>query len=78
MLGIPHTAPLWLRRRLAKIYENGGVHTGGAVCAIGWHIAVVSILTRDYARGRHRDLALLSLCYALLAILAAIAVLALP
>jgi len=75
---IPHTAPLWLRRRLAKIYENGGVHTGGAVCAIGWHIAFVSILTRDHVQGRRRDIALLSLCYALLAILVAIAVLALP
>jgi NAD(P)H-flavin reductase len=75
---IPHTAPLWLRRRLARIYENGGVHTGGAVCAIGWHIAFVSILTRDCTRGRNRDIALLLLCYALLAILVAIAILALP
>jgi NAD(P)H-flavin reductase len=75
---IPHTAPLWLRRRLAKIYENGGVHSGGAVCAIGWQIAFVSILTRGYTQGRHRDVALLSLCYVLLAILVAIAVLALP
>lgn len=75
---VPHTAPLWLRRRLAKIYENGGVHTGGAVCAIGWHIAFVSILTRDCVQGRHREIALLSLCHALLAILVAITVLALP
>lgn len=75
---IPHTAPLWLRRRLAKIYENGGVHTGGAVCAIGWHIALVSILTRDCVQGRHQEIALLALSFALLAILVAIAVLALP
>jgi NAD(P)H-flavin reductase len=75
---IPHTAPLWLRKRLAKIYENGGVHTGGAVCAIGWHVAFVSILTRNYVRGQHQDTVLLSLCYTLLAILVAIAVLALP
>lgn len=75
---IPHSAPLWLRRRLAKVYENGGVHSGGAVCAIGWHIAFVSILTRDHVRGRHRDIALLSLCYALLAGLVTIAGLALP
>jgi len=75
---IPHTAPLWLRRRLAKIYENGGVHTGGAVSAIGWHIAFVSTLTRNCIRGQREDTALLSLCYALLVILVAIAVLALP
>ena len=75
---VPHTAPLWFRRRLAKIYENGGVHSGGAVCAIGWHIAFVSILTRDYVQGRRQEVALLSLCYSLLAILIAIAVLALP
>jgi hypothetical protein len=75
---VPHTAPLWFRRRLAKIYENGGVHSGGALCAIGWHIAFVSILTRDYVRGRNQEVALLSLCCALLAILVAIAVLALP
>ena len=54
------------------------MHSGGAVFAIGWHIAFVSILTRDYVRGRHQEVALLSLCYALLAILVAIAVLALP
>ena len=75
---IPHTAPLWLRRRLAKIYENGGVHSGGAVCAIGWHIAFVSILTRDYVRGQNKNVALISLCYALLTILVAMAALALP
>ena len=75
---VPHTAPLWLRRRLAKIYENGGVHTGGAVCAIGWHTAFVPILTRNYARSRQQGVALLSLCYTLLAILVAIAILALP
>lgn len=75
---IPHTAPLWLRRRLAKIYENGGVDTGGAICAIGWHIAFVSILTRDYVQGRHQEIALLALSFALLATLVAIAVLALP
>jgi NAD(P)H-flavin reductase len=45
---------------------------------LGWHTAFVSILTRDYVQGRHRDIALLSLCYTLLAILVAIAVLALP
>lgn len=72
-----HTTKL-VRRRLVKIYENGGVHSGGAVCAIRWHVAFVSILTRDYVQGRHQDIALLSLCYALLAILVAIAVLTLP
>ena len=75
---VPHSAPLWFRRRLAKIYENGGVHSGGAVCAIEWHVAFVSLLTRDYVQGRHQEVALLSLCYTLLAILVAIAFLTLP
>lgn len=75
---VPHSAPLWLRRRLAKIYENGGIHSGAAVCAVGWHITFVSTLTSGFLQHPNQKIPLLSLSYGLLAILAAIVCLALP
>ncbi|RDW58734.1 hypothetical protein BP6252_13210 [Coleophoma cylindrospora] len=35
---VPSTAPLWLRRRLGKIYHLGGLHSGCAVAAVFWFI----------------------------------------
>ncbi|KAH7333516.1 integral membrane protein-like protein TmpA [Rhexocercosporidium sp. MPI-PUGE-AT-0058] len=35
---VPSTYPLWLRRRLGKIYHLGGLHSGCAVAATFWFI----------------------------------------
>lgn len=36
--GLPRSSPLWLRRRMAKIYHLGGLHSGCGVAATFWFI----------------------------------------
>ncbi|KAI9152118.1 LOW QUALITY PROTEIN: Adenylate-forming reductase [Paramyrothecium foliicola] len=36
---VPKGAPLWLRKRCAKVYHLGGVHSGAAICATAWLVA---------------------------------------
>lgn len=33
---IPKSAPFWLRKRSARVFHLGGVHSGAAVCATAW------------------------------------------
>ncbi|TVY44669.1 Adenylate-forming reductase [Lachnellula occidentalis] len=35
---VPSRAPLWLRRRIGKIYHLGGLHSGCAVASTSWFI----------------------------------------
>ncbi|KAJ7265414.1 hypothetical protein B0H12DRAFT_1100665 [Mycena haematopus] len=44
----PHSAPLWLRRRLAKVFHYGGAHSGAGVAAVVWYIMYTVVTTRDY------------------------------
>jgi hypothetical protein len=45
-------SPLWVRRRAAKVYSYGGIHSGGAVAATSWYLAFVALLTIDWAPGK--------------------------
>ncbi|KAJ7117428.1 hypothetical protein C8R44DRAFT_854321 [Mycena epipterygia] len=47
-ISCPHSAPLWLRRRLAKVFHYGGAHSGAGVAAVVWYIVYTAIITRDY------------------------------
>ncbi|KKY14580.1 putative integral membrane protein [Phaeomoniella chlamydospora] len=75
---IPHTAPLWLRRRLAKVYEYGGMHSSAAICATVWFIVFSGFLTKDFVTGVFRSPAVLTIDYALLTLLISICLTALP
>ncbi|KAG7085905.1 hypothetical protein E1B28_003439 [Marasmius oreades] len=44
----PHSAPLWLRRRLAKVFHYGGAHSGAGVAAVVWYIMYTALTTKDY------------------------------
>ncbi|KAK7026508.1 hypothetical protein VNI00_015588 [Paramarasmius palmivorus] len=44
----PHSAPLWLRRRLAKVFHYGGAHSGAGTAAVVWYIMYTAIVTKDY------------------------------
>ncbi|KAJ6615592.1 hypothetical protein B0H10DRAFT_2220240 [Mycena sp. CBHHK59/15] len=44
----PHSAPLWLRRRLARVFHYGGAHSGAGVAAVVWYIMYTAVTTRDY------------------------------
>ncbi|KAH7324647.1 non-ribosomal peptide synthetase [Stachybotrys elegans] len=36
---VPKSSPIWIRKRAAKIYHLGGVHSGAGVCATAWLLA---------------------------------------
>ncbi|KAJ7167770.1 hypothetical protein C8R46DRAFT_1270115 [Mycena filopes] len=44
----PHSAPLWVRRRLAKVFHYGGAHSGAGVAAVVGYIMYTAVTTRDY------------------------------
>ncbi|KAJ3892511.1 hypothetical protein GG344DRAFT_64499 [Lentinula edodes] len=45
---IPLSAPLWLRRRLAKVFHYGGAHSGAGVAAVVWYIMYTALTTKDH------------------------------
>lgn len=47
---IPKSTPLGIRKRVAKVYEFGGVHSGAAFCATLWFIRLVILLTVAFAK----------------------------
>lgn len=75
---VPHGAPLSVRKMLAKVYENGGVHAGGAVCATAWIAVFLGLLARELVGGGLGSRLLLFLSSALFVSLLAIIVGALP
>ncbi|PHH63874.1 hypothetical protein CDD82_1825 [Ophiocordyceps australis] len=77
---MPRSAPLWIRRRCAKIYHLGGLHSGAGFCATAWLLAATLRSTIAYAQGRaSRDsLATLVTSWLLSALCAAMVVFALP
>ena len=75
---VPHSAPLWLRRRLALVYENGGVHSGAAASALLWFAVFTGFLWTDFARNAFTDPAVLTFDCMLAALLLAIVVTAIP
>ncbi|EGX96987.1 NRPS-like enzyme, putative [Cordyceps militaris CM01] len=47
---VPRAAPLWLRRRCAKIYHLGGVHSAAAVCSTAWLLGSTFASSVAYVR----------------------------
>ncbi|MCJ1413015.1 hypothetical protein MMC19_007116 [Ptychographa xylographoides] len=77
-LFVPKTAPLRLRRILAKIYEYGGVHSGAGLSACLWMIVFTIQMTRAFLLGPSIPTSALALIYLLLGLLVVIAVSAYP
>ncbi|KAI9815756.1 MAG: hypothetical protein M1827_002152 [Pycnora praestabilis] len=75
---IPHSAPLRVRRMLAKIYEFGGLHSGCAVASVIWFLLFAGRLTKSFVEGTFRDPAVLAITYILLVLFLAIAIFAYP
>ena len=40
---VPRSTPLWFRRRIAKVYTYGGLHSGCALAATGWYFAFTGL-----------------------------------
>ncbi|KAK2600027.1 hypothetical protein QQS21_005261 [Conoideocrella luteorostrata] len=51
----PKSAPLWMRKRLAKIYHLGGVHSGAGICATSWLLGSTVRSTIAYAGNKTND-----------------------
>lgn len=76
---IPKSAPLALRRRVAKVYEFGGIHSGAACCATLWFLRLVILLTATFQDGpMGRNFAALALAWVGLALFVGIIVFAHP
>lgn len=46
----PHSLPLSVRRRLAKVFHYGGGHSGSGVAAVTWFIFYTVLITREYVQ----------------------------
>ena len=74
----PHSWPMAIRRRIAKLYEFGGVHSGSAVSSLIWFVTFSAFITRDYANGHFNEPAVIVITYILLALLLSICIFAVP
>ncbi|KAF2762471.1 hypothetical protein EJ05DRAFT_428858, partial [Pseudovirgaria hyperparasitica] len=76
---IPHSAPMWVRRRIAKIYEFGGVHSSSCICGTIWFLILTVVNSLNY-RSRMPSIgaSTLGVTYSLAGILVAIIVMAYP
>lgn len=45
---IPHSLPVWVRRRFAKVFHYGGCHSGCGVAAVAWYLLYTALATRQY------------------------------
>ena len=75
----PVSAPLRIRRMIAKVYHFGGIHSGCGVASVIWFILFCAYVTKAYVRGEMRDAAaVLGITYVLLVLLGAICIFAIP
>lgn len=51
----PKAAPLWIRRRLAKVYHLGGIHSGAGICATAWLFGSTFRSTVAFAEQKTND-----------------------
>lgn len=75
----PTSWPLAIRRSLAKVYHFGGLHSGGAMAAIAWFVALLGSLIWQRIEGAGGvSVTLLAISAGLLGLLLLMAIMALP
>ncbi|KAG8862913.1 hypothetical protein FRB96_000333 [Tulasnella sp. 330] len=74
---IPQSAPLWLRKFVARVYSLGGIHSGSAVAATLWLIYFAIQVTQDL-RTKTAGIPLVVVTYTLLLLLMLIIMMAMP
>lgn len=80
---VPRSAPLRLRRLVAKAHHYGGVHSGCGVASFVWYVGFVGLLSREYwfpGSGKQTiiTVAPVVLAYIILVLLLAIIIVAYP
>ncbi|KAF9763583.1 hypothetical protein IL306_003058 [Fusarium sp. DS 682] len=48
----PHSWPISIRKRLAKVFHYGGFHSGAGVAATAWYLAYTILATQEWAEDR--------------------------
>ncbi|KAF9003042.1 hypothetical protein BDQ17DRAFT_514630 [Cyathus striatus] len=51
----PHSLPLSIRRRLAKVFHYGGAHSGAGTAAVVWYLLYTALSTRDFVHNPTND-----------------------
>ncbi|KAF9552485.1 hypothetical protein CPC08DRAFT_714591 [Agrocybe pediades] len=52
---VPHSLPLSIRRRLAKVFHYGGAHSGSGTAAVVWFLLYTGLITREYIHVPTKD-----------------------
>ena len=53
---VPRSWPIGIRKIFALVYHIGGLHSGGGVSAVLWHILFCARATRDFIHKKHVSL----------------------
>ncbi|KAI0407937.1 hypothetical protein F4802DRAFT_620060 [Xylaria palmicola] len=51
----PHSWPLSVRKRLAKVFHYGGCHSGAGIAAVVWYLLYTILATKGYFEDRQAD-----------------------
>ncbi|MCJ1324253.1 hypothetical protein MMC10_000915 [Thelotrema lepadinum] len=78
VLWVPISIPLAVRRRLAKVYEFGGVHSGSGVACTLWALLFLVQITRGFVQGEPIGIAAVAVTYCLVLLLTVIVIAAHP
>ena len=52
---VPHSTPLWIRKRLAKVFHYGGCHSGAGTSAAVWYWLYTALVIKEYIRQSRID-----------------------
>ena len=65
---VPLSTPFFIRRKLAKVYHYGGVHSGCGVAAVVWFLLYTALTTRDFIQKTTSGLPVANIvtCYVLI------------
>ncbi|KAI0451530.1 hypothetical protein F5B21DRAFT_380801 [Xylaria acuta] len=51
----PHSWPLFIRKRLAKVFHYGGCHSGAGTAAVVWYVLYTILATKEYIEDKQTD-----------------------
>jgi len=76
-VSVPQSFPLWIRKRVAKVYSYGGLHSGCGVGAVVWYIWYCVLITQR-CHAKRSFVPLAAVAWTILLLLAMIIVFAHP
>ncbi|CAJ2512047.1 Uu.00g076720.m01.CDS01 [Anthostomella pinea] len=52
---VPHSWPIYIRKRLAKVFHYGGCHSGAGTAAVVWYLLYTILATKEWIQDTQRD-----------------------